>query len=290
MKEKRPTSLKVIILITLMIALSIFFYWQNNALMITELEFSSSDIVDSFEGFKIVQISDLHNKDFGEDPNKLIQKIQAITPDIIVITGDLIDSRHTDINTAIKFAEAAQEIAPVYFVSGNHESNSGKYEELCEKLVSVEAVILDNKSVMIAHSDGAICLSGLIDPAFLYDRDGYTDAQALSVIQTMLQKMIKNDIDVFDILLSHRPELIDLYADAGADLVFTGHAHGGQFRLPFINGGLIAPNQGIFPKYTSGMYKNDKTAMIVSRGVGNSIVPIRIFNRPEIIVVTLHSE
>ena len=290
MKKKRPTSLKVIILITLMITLSIFFYWQNNALMITEIKFSNPNVTESFEGFKIVQISDLHNKDFGDEPNKLIKKMQALTPDIIVITGDLIDSRHTNINTAIKFVEAAQELAPVYFVSGNHESNSGKYEELCEKLVSAGAVILDNKSVMITHNDGSIRLTGLIDPAFLYDRGGYTEEQALSVMQNILQTMIKNDIDVFDILLSHRPELIDLYADAGADLVFTGHAHGGQFRLPFIDGGLIAPNQGLFPKYTSGIYRNKDTAMIVSRGVGNSIIPIRIFNRPEIIVVTLRSE
>ncbi len=290
MKKKYFTLHKLIILGMIALLLTIFFYWQNNAVMITEIDFSHDDIADSFEGFRIVQISDLHNKDFGDEPNKLIEKIQILTPDIIVVTGDLIDSRHTDIDTAIKFVEAAQKIAPVYFVSGNHESNSGKYDELCEKLRSAGAVILDNASVIITHNDGSICLAGLIDPAFLYDRDGYTDEQALSVMQDILLTMIKNDMDVFDILLSHRPELIDLYANAGADLVFTGHAHGGQFRLPFIDGGLIAPNQGLFPKYTSGIYKNKDTSIIVSRGVGNSIVPIRIFNRPEIIIVTLHSE
>ena len=290
MGRKKLTTKKFIIWLTLVLVLSAFFYWQNNALMRTEIEYTNSDISESFEGFKIVQISDLHNKNFGNAPNKLIREIQDSAPDIIVVTGDLIDSRHTNIDIAIEFMVAAQKIAPVYFVSGNHESNSGKYEELCERLRSVGTVILDNESAIITHNDSAIRLTGLIDPAFLYDRDGYTEEQALSVMQKTLQTMVKNDINVLDILLSHRPELIDLYADAGADLVFAGHAHGGQFRLPFIDGGLIAPNQGLFPKYTSGIYRNKDTTMIVSRGVGNSIIPIRIFNRPEIIVVTLRSK
>ena len=290
MGRKKLTTKKFIIWLTLVLVLSAFFYWQNNVLIITDIKFSNPNVTESFEGFKIVQISDLHNKNFGNAPNKLIEEIQDSAPDIIVVTGDLIDSRHTNIDIAIEFMVAAQKIAPVYFVSGNHESNSGKYEELCEGLRSVGIFILDNESVMITHNDGSIRIIGLIDPAFLYDRDGYTEEQALSVMQDALQAMIKNDIDVLDILLSHRPELIDLYADAGADLVFAGHAHGGQFRLPFVDGGLIAPNQGLFPKYTSGIYRNKETSMIVSRGVGNSIIPIRIFNRPKIIVLTLHSE
>lgn len=265
---------KIIIAVILVLFIGLFIIWQNNHIGISEIEVNNSKIPKSFNGYRIVHLSDLHNKDFGSNENKLIVKTKNAEPDIIVITGDLIDSRNTNIEVAIEFIKEAVKIAPIYYVSGNHEARSDVYDELSEKLKESGVTILDNELVEIVEDGSIIKLSGMIDPSF---GNG-----------SFLDKRTGIDTSKFNILLSHRPELINMYADKDIDLAFTGHAHGGQIRLPFI-GGLVAPDQGLLPKYTSGLYTLKDTSMIVSRGLGNSIFPIRVFNRPEIIVVTLNN-
>ena len=267
-----------------LVVLILWTLWGNTALELNEYEVVSDRIPQGFEGFRIAQVSALHNAEFGEGNEKLIQLLSQADPDIIVLTGDLIDSRHTDIEIALVFARQAVKIAPVYYVSGNHESRVREYEDLKIGLAEAGVVILENQKVQITREGGSITLVGIGDPSFQED---YLFGDSESVARQAIDDL-QNESDGYTILLSHRPELFDLYVDTGMDLVFSGHAHGGQFRLPFV-GGRVAPNQGFFPKYDAGQFTEENTTMIVSRGVGNSIIPLRFNNRPEIIVVTLNN-
>ncbi|MGI6366346.1 MAG: metallophosphoesterase [Bacillota bacterium] len=274
--------LKRLALLTLvLLGTGIFCWWQNNGLGITEIEYINSQIPQGFRGFRIVQVSDLHNKEFGHGNARLLAAIQAAQPDLVVITGDLVDRRRTDFEVARSFATQVAEIAPVYYVSGNHEQALA-YGEFRDLLTGAGATVLDNADVILERQGEQIALLGLSDPmAYAFYAD---ETFALHLADLV----VKNE-GMFTILLSHRPEKMSLYSHHGVDLVFSGHAHGGQFRLPFI-GGLAAPHQGLFPKYTSGVYQERSTAMVVSRGLGNSLFPLRLFNRPELVVVTLRGE
>ncbi|MGG7057197.1 metallophosphoesterase [Clostridium tertium] len=282
MKEKYIIMKILVVIILFVIAFFLFSIWQNNSIVISNYNYESSEIPSKFNDFNIVQISDLHNKNFGEEQSKLLEKVKSLSPDIIVVTGDLIDRRKYNLDVAMSFINKAVEIAPIYYVSGNHEAWSGKYSEIKERLIEAGVNIIDDANVEIKRGDERIQLLGLSDPAFL--TSNYIDGTDTSSIERNLSNW--SEIEGFKILLSHRPELFDLYSRNNINLVFSGHAHGGQIRIPFI-GGLIAPNQGFFPKYTSESYNSDKTTMFVSRGLGNSLFPLRVFNRPEIISVTL---
>lgn len=282
-KYKKIRIAFIVVIMTLIILL--FCVWQNNHITTTQIDYTNPNIPDEFNGYTIVQISDLHNKEFGKNQEYLLNKIRAVTPNIIVVTGDLIDRRKYDLDTAIKFINGAAEIAPVYYVSGNHEAWSGDYENIKEKLLNCGVQILDDSKAELIKNDAVIEILGLSDPGFL--TSNYMDGTNISKLEESLADL--SDDSVFQILLSHRPELFDLYASENIDIIFSGHAHGGQFRIPFI-GGLVAPDQGLFPKYTSGMHTQNRSTLIVSRGLGNSIIPIRIFNRPEIVVLTLQND
>lgn len=274
---------RLLICFALLMILAIWIFWGNTALEVNEYTISSSKLPDAFDGFRIAQVSDLHNEEFGKDNGNLLTLLRKAEPDIIVITGDLVDSRNTDIGIALRFAEDAMQIAPCYYVTGNHEARIPEYKALKTGLASAGVVVLENQRMELARNGETIALIGVDDPSFQTD---YLLGDSAAVMSGALKELTEND--AYTILLSHRPELFDVYAESGVDLVFSGHAHGGQFRLPFI-GGLAAPNQGLFPKYDSGLYTNGSTNMLVSRGIGNSIIPIRFNNRPEIIVVELHT-
>ena len=279
-RKKRVLFVVVFVLVVLIV----WTLWGNTALEVNEYEVVSDRIPQGFEGFRIAQVSDLHNAEFGEGNEKLIQLLSQTDPDIIVLTGDLIDSRHTDIEIALDFARQAIKLAPVYYVSGNHEARVREYEDLKMGLAEAGVVILENQNVQITREGESITLMGIDDPSFQED---YLFGDSESVARQAIDDL-QNESEGYTILLSHRPELFDLYVDTGMDLVFSGHAHGGQFRLPFV-GGLVAPNQGFFPKFDEGRFTEENTTMIVSRGVGNSIIPVRFNNRPEIVLVTLRN-
>ena len=280
MKRKIKWTLSFAVLI--LIVLTVWTLWGNTALEVNEYEIMSDRIPQSFDGFRIAQVSDLHNAEFGEGNENLIELLSQTEPDIIVLTGDLIDSRHTDIEIALNFARRAIKLAPVYYVSGNHEARVREYADLKMGLAEAGVTVLENQKVRITQEGESITLMGIDDPSF---REDYLFGDSESVARQAITDL-QNESDGYTILLSHRPELFDLYVEAEMDLVFSGHAHGGQFRLPFV-GGLVAPNQGFFPKYDAGLFSEGSTNMIVSKGVGNSIIPIRFNNRPEIIVATL---
>ena len=268
--------------IILLLGFIIFCIYQSNSIVITMSNYHNPEIPGDFDGFSITHISDLHNKIFGEDQAELLNKIINLSPDIIVVTGDLIDRRKYNLDSAMTFISGAVKIAPVYYVSGNHEAWSGKYSLIKESLLDAGVRILDDTAVELSKGRSSIHIMGLADPDFL--TSNYFEGTNISKMTEQLNRWSTEQN--FKILLSHRPELFDLYCEYNMDLVFAGHAHGGQVRIPFI-GGLVAPDQGIFPKYTSGSYSKDSTTMFVSRGLGNSVIPIRVFNRPEIVAVTL---
>ena len=206
-----------------LVVLIVWTLWGNTALEVNEYEVVSDRIPQGFEGFRIAQVSDLHNAEFGEGNEKLIQLLSQTDPDIIVLTGDLIDSRHTDIEIALDFARQAVKIAPVYYVSGNHEARVREYEDLKMGLAEAGVVILENQNVQITREGESITLMGIDDPSFQED---YLFGDSESVARQAIDDL-QNESEGYTILLSHRPELFDLYVDTGMDLVFSGHAHGG---------------------------------------------------------------
>ena len=276
---------KFYIFAVLIIACISFCIWQNNSITISESDYINSKIPDEFNDFIIVHISDLHNKQFGKNQKYILTKFEGIAPNAIVITGDLVDRRKYDLDKAMAFVEGALDIAPVFYVSGNHEAWSGKYSTIKSELEDAGVHVLDNGVIRLSIGDSSIHMFGVRDPDF--HTSNYLEGTDITEMTDQFKKW--SSYKSFKILLSHRPELFDLYCENKMDLIFTGHAHGGQVRIPFI-GGLVAPDQGLFPKYTSGYYTKDESTMYVSRGLGNSIIPIRIFNRPEIVVVTLKTK
>lgn len=261
-----------------LLALIVWTLWGNTALMVTNITVKAPRDV---SGLRIAHVSDLHNAEFGAGNRELLGLLAEQEPDLIAVTGDLVDSRHTDMNTALSFVGEAVEIAPVYYVPGNHEARLSDYGELRAGLEAAGAVVLEDRAVKYMGAN----LIGLSDPDFALLGDIFGEVPAMT--RAKLSEL--TDPGGYNLLLSHRPELFETYKDSGIDLVLTGHAHGGQFRLPFI-GGLIAPNQGFFPKYDSGLYTDGRTNMVVSRGLGNSIIPLRFNNRPEIVIVELVEE
>ena len=276
MKKKRLVIVGVVVAL---LTLILWTAWGNTALELNTYTVSSKELPDAFDGYRIAHISDLHNTEIGDGNEKLLAMLRDAEPDIIAITGDLIDSRDTDIGIALAFAEEMMKIAPCYYVAGNHEARVSEYDELKDGMDACGVIILENKRAEIGLSGESITILGVNDPSFHAD---YLFGDSASVLSNTLAEISPVD-EGFTVLLSHRPELFDTYVACGMDLALSGHAHGGQFRLPFF-GGLIAPNQGLFPKYDSGLYTEGNTNMIVSRGIGNSIFPFRVNNRPEVIL------
>lgn len=250
-----------------------YFYRQNTELTASHYVFRSPKVKGALEGFRITQISDLHNKEFGRDNCRLLALTEAQLPDLLVITGDLTDSYHTDLERALDSAARLARIAPCYYVNGNHEQRMSRERQdaFYKALEEAGVVILRNEAVSLGLGSG-------------FRLVGVDSVQGRTEILRDL--MAGRPREELNILLSHKPHYAKYYQQAGVDLVLTGHAHGGQWRLPGI-GGLYAPGQGILPKYTAGMYRLGDTVMCVSRGLGNSSFPLRIENKPELVTVTL---
>lgn len=277
----------IIILSSIAIILIAFIWWvmwANTALEITEYTVQSDKLPASFSGFRIAQISDLHNAEFGENNDELVEILRESKPDVVVLTGDMIDSRRTNVEVAVEFAREAAKIAPTYFVTGNHEAGAlSEYYVLAERLIEAGVKLLQDDSITLERDGEIVTLIGIQDPAFW----GSEEEKLLPIMSEVLTNLTRDER--FDIVLAHRPQYFDVYAESHADLVLTGHAHGGQFRLPFF-GGVYVPSQGLFPKYDAGVFYENGTTMVISRGLGNSRFPIRINNRPEVVIVELVSK
>ena len=280
--ELKQKLMKIAVLFAVLLLAAVWIAWGNTALELNAYSIRSERIPEEFYGFRIAHVSDLHNTEIGKGNEKLLNMLRKAQPDLIAITGDLIDSRNTKLSVALDFVEKAVEIAPCYYVAGNHESRIEGYDALKSGMEAAGVIVLENAQAEISVGDASITLLGMKDPSFPMEwKDGSLEASVLSLLDSMWP-----EDDSYKILLSHRPELFDVYTARGADLVLSGHAHGGQFRLPLF-GGLYAPQQGWFPQYDAGLFEKNGTNMIVSRGIGNSLFPFRFNNRPEVVLVQL---
>lgn len=240
-----------------------FVRFSNSCLKVTRYGVKIKDA----PGLRIVQLSDLHGKSFGKSNVGLVQRVAAQKPDFIAVTGDIIHLyTPSDIAVAVGTVSALKELAPVLYIAGNHEMRNKGYRFLRKELSEAGATVLDDCSADI----GGVTVTGLNGASLRNDKIFKITPEASPKI-----------------LLAHEPQFFEKYARAGYDLTLCGHAHGGQWRIPFTGIGLFAPGQGKFPKYTAGLHERNGCKMIISRGLGNSEFPLRLFNRPEIVVIDI---
>ena len=255
---------------------------QNKNLKVRKTTLKFDKLPQAFDNYKIAQVSDIHCDRVGLSDLSFIKKIKDFNPDIIVITGDVLDSYNNDMDIAYNILSQLAIIAPCYFVSGNHELRlPEEYEQLINIMKKLNITYMNNSKQLITKDNESINLVGVEDYNFFKNEDKLN--HRANFIKTLEELYSPNH---FNILLSHRPEKFPIYADIKYELIFSGHAHGGQWRIPFV-GGIFSPSQGFFPKYTNGNYVLEDSTLIVSQGLGNSSFPIRINNRIELVLATL---
>ena len=273
----------------IMIVLAVIYYFlQLNWISVTTHVIHLDDLPKQFDGYKIVQLSDLHNQEFGYENERLIERINQIKPDIIVMTGDMLTNTRevsTNGDVLIKLVESLNQQYPIYYVTGEHEEGlyyedrnkyqiDGTKEDYEEKLSQLGVTVLNDEQVTITRQDATINVYGL--------------KEHLSGDIQIDKRLGQSNKEEVTILLSHRPTYFDDYTKWGADLIFCGDTHGGMIRLPVIGGILSA--EGFFPEYDGGLFRKENSVMVVSRGLGNNPIPLRINNRPEIVEVILKSK
>ena len=262
---------KLLIILFILLLIISWGLYSTYSMEVTHYTASSSNLPDEFKGFRIAHISDLHNTEYGEKNADLLSAIEAEKPDIIVVTGDLLDSYDVDVAVAAHFMQEAAKIAPCYYVCGNHELRMPmKYASLKKQMKTCGVTVLEDKSATIAYNGAKIQVIGLMDYSRL----------DLNYLKSLFTK------EGYTLLLTHRPEHFSVYKEFGADLVLAGHTHGGQIQVPFV-GAVYAPGQGVMPDYAEGKFAEGSCSMIVSRGLGNSSIPFRFSCRPELAIITL---
>lgn len=278
-KHRGRGCLTALIILALIAAAAAFLIKDSrDDLEISRYEVKSQKLPESFDGFKIVQLSDLHGAEFGEDGMGLVEKVKELEPDIIALTGDFVTDEG-DLAAVKKLAGRLTELCPVYFVSGNHEFGSGLAIKVRNILERAGVKYLSNEYLTINRGEDEILLGGVEDPL------AYADMLSPD---ELAQKMNDAAPDAFKILLGHRNYWMTEYPELPVDLIFCGHAHGGLIRIPGV-GGLIGTDRRLFPDFDAGEYNNGRYTLIVSRGLGNSVPIPRVFNRPEIVCVELSS-
>lgn len=282
-RTKRRRPWRTLILLAAVLALGgVWFHWQCWGLHTTWAQVAVNGLPQGFEGFRIVHLSDLHGHEYGENSGELLERVRQAEPEIIVITGDLID-REEQRAMVPALAKGLSAIAPTYYVTGNHEWAVGGVKALKGLLTECGVTVLSNDYVVLERRDDRLALAGVDDP------NGYADQKTPEALAAQLEQEVPGLVTV---LLAHRNDAIQRYAAAGYDLVLSGHAHGGIIRLPFTDG-LLSPARTFFPTWTSGLYSVGDTTLFVSRGLGNNTSPVsgfRLFNRPEVAVVVLTAQ
>ena len=280
-KRRRRAVRRIIFLFILLIAILTA---VSNFLIVTkQYDIESSRVPESFDGYRILQLSDGHAAQFFDMKNSyLVAQIQDSQPDMIVITGDLIDEKEEYGKESIiveKLISAITKIAPVMYVTGNHEWSTDHLNELLELLEGYGVKVLRNEYTVVEKDGESIVIAGVDDPC------GYADMKTVDELMAEIQADCPN---AYTVLLSHRNNMLQTYSSLGFDLVLSGHAHGGIIRLPGTDG-IIGPNREWFPDYTSGLYTMGNTSMVVSRGIGNHTGVPRFLNNPHIPVAVLKS-
>lgn len=258
----------------------------------TNYSIQISKLPDGFKGFKILQLSDLHSRIFNKNNQTFLDSINKVNPDIIFMTGDMMNAKHDDGMVCINIIKALNKKYPIYFILGNHEQHvkaktKSIYSNYITELNKLGVRILDNSKISIIKGTDRINIFGLtLDLSFYWGTPVKENKHYFFNVGYIEKKLGVCKKEEVNILLVHNPKYFEEYCRWGADLIFSGHVHGGIIRLPYF-GGLLSPDRSFFPKYDSGIYENNGNKMIVSRGLGNSHINFRLNNKPEIVVVTL---
>ena len=269
-----------LLFLALAVLAALFLRWDNTALQITHFDPVFSDLPEGFDGCRVAVLGDLHATYFGEDNQRLLEAVRKANPDYIFLVGDLLDAtREVPADYAARTADSLTAIAPTYYVTGNHEWGIGDVPELKETLTAHGVTVLSNQFTTLERNGDTLVLAGIDDP------NGYADQKTPEELAAEVYAAYG---DPFWVLLAHRNNLFTpQYSLLGADLVVSGHGHGGIIRLPFTDG-LLSTDRTFFPSYTAGLYEENGSCLFVTRGLGNSGPTFRLFNRPEVAVLTLH--
>ena len=281
--QKRRPLRALCILTLLVLAAALFIRWDNTALQVTRFDPVFAGLPAGFDGCRLVVLSDLHGGEFGRENEELLAAVAETAPDYIFYLGDLEDQyRGPREGYAEEIAEGLGAIAPLYYVTGNHEWAVGDVPELKERLEACGARVLSNEFVTLERNGDTAVLAGIDDP------NGYADQKSPEAVAEEVRAAYGEN--AFWMLLAHRNDHFpEQYSLLGADLVLSGHGHGGVIRLPFTDG-LVSTDRSLFPSYTAGLYEKNGSTLFVTRGLGNTGPSFRLFNRPEVAVVTLRRE
>lgn len=294
MNKKKLIAYICIFLVILIVGISSFVYigvkMNEGKIDITEYTVINEKIPTEFNDFKIVQLSDFHSKGYRGTTDNIIEEIKNINPDIVVMTGDMISWDIKNIEELEKLIKELAIIFPVYYINGNHEQlaeilNTEKYERFINEIRQLGVITINDSFIQVTKG---------IESINLYEIDIPLDeAKGIYIDESKInENYVENtlgiiDLTKFNILLAHNPLCIDEYSEWGADLVLSGHMHGGIVRIPFINKGIMSPEKRIFPKYDAGKFEVGNTIMLINRGIGASSFELRVFNNPEITVIKL---
>lgn len=266
---------KALLWLSVLAALTVFFYWQNFSVQKETCHLTLASLPDSFQNFRVLQLSDLHGRVFDTEQKDLLKAVADSKPDIICITGDLFDEE-TDLSMLPGLLTGLTEIAPTYYVTGNHEWQVDKLSQILLQIEELGVRVLKNEYVLLQRGGESLVLAGVHDPCGPYDQKTPEE-----LVQEIRQTVGES---ACILMLAHRNDTLDLWADLGVDLALAGHCHGGVVRLPFI-GGLIGSGRQLFPRYDAGAYTRGSTVLYVSRGLGD----LRLFNRPHLPILILQS-
>ncbi|GGM18916.1 phosphoesterase [Paraliobacillus quinghaiensis] len=262
--------------ILLLVAVSIKVYYDTNFFKVNHVAFQTDKLPEE-SSVTIVQLSDIHNHDFGEGNESLINEVSHVDPDIIVITGDLVDRKTNDLTDVFHLVEELiTQNEHVYFVSGNHEWGNTHTAAIFAGLEERNVTILDNTNTTITLGNQTLTLAGVGNSSTMHD----------DLIKALAGVRKEN----YTVLLSHTPDISDMSVSTPVDLILSGHTHGGQVRFPLI-GGVIAPDQGFFPALDKGTYEwENKKYLYIDSGLGTSLLSIRFLNQSQFSVITIEAE
>lgn len=287
------TFTKILIALLLAaLAVLCFLFYGNNSIQRSTFHLSVDKLPRDHPGLRIVHISDLHGKRFGGHNRRLARAVAGLDPDLVLVSGDMIDSHRDDGSPFIDLLHELQQRYPVYCSLGNHEqivrgmAGTERYARFAEKAAEAGAILLDNERVEYVKDGAVFGIYGFTAALYHYSSQSTTEIWEEAALKTAFieDKLGRPQDDEIAILLAHNPKYFTKYADWGPDLVCAGHIHGGVVRLPFW-GGVLSPDKTFFPPYSAGLYRSGESTMHVSRGLGNSVIPCRIFNRPDLSLI-----
>lgn len=277
-------------------ALGVVYLWiENKNLVVTNYLLEQKRVPNHFHDMRFVCITDLHYNQFGKANVKLLKAIHECKPDAILIAGDLVvTSKSNKVELAYQFLEELTKRYPVYYAPGNHElkweqgigCSKDFYQSFLKQLEKLGVCYLNNSSVTLKKGTDTLVIKGLSLPLKYFSKGKHKIEIGPREIESLIGKVSDN---AYEILLAHIPDYFDAYAEYGADFILSGHVHGGIMKLPVL-GGVISPRYELFPKYDSGIFKKGRTVMFLSRGLGTHTIPVRVFNRPELLCVEIRKK